>query len=97
MISRDDVAIDGLPEIQFGSTPLAFKLTFDARKFRNCHELDVSIVDSSGVHVRHDVSRWGTKMRVTVHFDPQGAEGLVRLLVRSGAGGCEVARFWFVR
>lgn len=98
MISKDDIAIDGLPEIQFGSSPLVFKLTFDSRKFRNCHDLDVEVVDSSGAHVRHEVSRWGTKMRVTVHFDPLGAEGLARLLVCSSTSSpVEVAKFWFVR
>lgn len=97
MISKDDIVIDGLPEIQFGSSPLVFKLTFDSRKFRNCHDIDVAIVDSSGVGVRHEVSRWGTKMRVTAHFDPQGSEGLARLFVNSSTGVVEVAKFWFVR
>ena len=96
MIDKNSVLIDGLPEIQFGSNPLRFRIVFDSRKYKNCHAITVQLTDSAGGQIPVDISRWGTKMNVEAKFDPMGVEGLIRVSV-GGPSFCEIAKCWFVR
>lgn len=96
MIDLESIVVDGLPDIQLGTTPLKFRITFDSRKYKNCHAISVQLTDSAGSQIPVEISRWGTKMHVNVKFNPLGSEGLVRVSV-SDETPCEIARFWFVR
>jgi hypothetical protein len=98
MITPNDVVVDGLPEVHLGTDPLCFKLIFDSAKHKNCHDIDVHVVDGLGSHYKVDISRWGTKMRVSMVLDPSKMpEGIYRVMVSLGKTVFEACRFWFVR
>lgn len=92
------VIVDELPEIVFGEGEHSFRLVFNPKEFKNCHNLQARVVDSQGGHVSTRLDRWGTKMRVHMVFSPQHVEGVCRVGVEGeGLGHVVVARFWFVR
>lgn len=93
--SLDELLVDELPEMLLGEGEHSFRLIFNPKKFKNCHNLDVTVLDPRSQPVPVRVERWGTKMRVFVDFGPSQDEGVCEVFV----DGLDVvvARFWFVR
>lgn len=96
-MTLDDIVVDNLPDIHLGFDKLEVKLLFDPKKFKNCHNIDVRLVDSIGYLVPIEVYRWGTKMRVTASFSSRIAEGKITVVAEDDASCIEVVKFWFVR
>ncbi len=99
--ARADVIVDGLPEVLLGGGEHSFRIIFDPKDYKNCHEFDARVLDAAGAYVPVRIERWGTKMRVHVSFPPEATEGVCDVVVEGMPPDPQrdsfVARFWFVR
>jgi hypothetical protein len=89
--------VEGLPEIVFGDEPRTFKVIFNPKKLRNCHNVALIVQDSAGEHLPLVVTRWGTKMSATVTPRSDTSEGVCVVAALMGDGPVVVGRFWYVR
>lgn len=96
-MNADDVYIESVPEIHLGAIPLQLRVIFNPKKFRNCHNIEIKAFDSSRRVIDMEVTRWGTKMRISLLFSDEHVDGIARIVVDDGGGPTDICRFWFVR
>ena len=94
-----EVLVEGLPEVVLGEGEHAFRVIFNPKKFKNCHDIDILVRDTAGDTVDCRLERWGTKMKVEMNISAGNTEGVASVLLRNSGkyDDREIAWFWLVK
>lgn len=78
-----------------------FRVVLDPRTYSDCHESNLSIVDSDGNRMVHTLRRWGRKMNCSFVVDEETADGVssINLELKSNDGSINKSRLsmWIIK
>ena len=78
-----------------------FKVVLSPKHFKNSHSSELSLRDSDGKTMRHEVNRWGRKMNCKFTIDDDCSDGVAacRLVLRDDRGRETVQQltFWIIK
>lgn len=96
-LRSDELIVTELPEIVLGQGEHTFRVIFSPKKHKNCHDLEVKVLNPGSSLVPTRVERWGTKMKVFMTFPVDALEGVHQVVVEGPGLDGPVAKFWYVR
>lgn len=78
-----------------------FRVVLDPKKYSDSHESTLSIVDSDGNRMPHNLRRWGRKMNCSFVVDEETADGVssINLELKSNDGSVDKVRLsmWIIK
>lgn len=78
-----------------------FRVVLDPKRYSDCHESSLTIVDSDGKPMVYDVRRWGRKLNCSFVVNDATADGVssVNMELKSNDGSIEKFRLsmWIIK
>jgi len=79
----------------------SFKIVLNPKLFKNCHDVDVKILDANNDLMEVDVRRWGRKVNCTFVLNETIPDGVcvvrLRAAADSGKNVVEKFSFWVIK
>ena len=76
MKPQDYAVVYNLREIYHELGLYELKIVLDPKLFKNSHLSEMTIVDSDGNGIKHELRKWGRKMSCTFNFDQSVPDGV---------------------
>lgn len=76
MSSQEFAVVYNLREIYHELGSYELKIVLDPKLFKNSHLSEMTIVDSDGSGIKHELKKWGRKMSCVFVFDDTVPDGV---------------------